>query len=240
MRIARLLTPRGPVSGQYDAGTVVTDNGSYEVGRDGDLLPPTDPGTIYCVGRNYADTLSQMDYERPDEPTFFIKPRSALVAHNAPIRYPSFTEELTYAGELAAVIDTRCRNLTPDTASRHVRGYTILNDVDALDQANLPARKAFDGSAPLGPWLETDLDPTDLHMHTDINGERRQEGHTGDMLFDVYEILAYLSKRFTFEPGDVVAFGSPPNPGLIEAGDEVAITYDEIGTLRNTITSTEA
>lgn len=235
MRIARLLTPRGPVRGRYDDGTIFTDDGSYEVGRDGHLLPPTDPMTIYCVGRNYADTLEQMEYERPAEPTFFIKPRTALVAHEMPIRYPSFTNELTYAGELAAVIDERCRNLSPKTAQEAVRGYTILNDVDALDQANLPARKAFDGSAPLGPWLETDIDPSDIGMYTDINGDRRQEGHTSEMLFDVYEILAFLSKRFTFEPGDVVAFGSPPNPGLIEPGDEIAITYEGIGTLRNSV-----
>lgn len=240
MRIARILTPGGPVRGRYDDGRIITDEGSYEIGRDGHLLPPTDPTTIYCVGRNYADTLDHMEYDRPAEPTFFMKPRTALVAHELPIRYPSFTNELTYAGELAAVIGERCRNLSPETARESVRGYTILNDVDAIDQANLPARKAFDGSAPLGPWLETNLDPMDLSMHTDINGERRQDGTTRDMLFAVDDILSYLSRRFTFEPGDVVAFGSPPNPGVIEPGDVVEITYEGIGTLRNKVISQKA
>jgi len=235
MRLARILTPDGPVAGQYEDGTLHAENGSYEVGVDGRLLPPCEPTALYCIGRNYAETLEQMEYERPEEPTFFIKPPTSLVGHGETVRYPEFTEEFTYAGELAAVIDKRCRNVDQENVPDVVRGYTSMNDLDALDQPNLPARKAFDGSAPLGPWLETDLDPTDLDMHTEINGERRQEANTELMLFDVYEIVSYLSKRFTLRAGDVVAFGSPANPGLVEPGDEIEITYEGIGTLRNTI-----
>ena len=235
MRLARLLTPDGPVSGRYEDGNVSTADGTYEVGRDGRLLAPCEPTALYCIGRNYAETLEQMAYDRPDEPTFFIKPKTALLAHDQPVSYPSFTEEFTYAGELAAVIDERCRNLAPEDVSDIVRGYTIMNDLDALDQPNLPARKAFDGSAPLGPWLETDLDPTNIEMQTEINGERRQEANTELMLFDPFELVSFLSKRFTFHPGDVVAFGSPANPGLIEPGDEIEISYEGFGTLRNTV-----
>ncbi len=236
MRLARILTPEGPVEGRYEDGTVLADDGVYEVGVDGRLLPPCDPSALYCIGRNYAETLEQMEYERSEEPTFFIKPPSSLVAHGQSVAYPEFTEEFTYAGELAAVIDVRSRNLGPEDVPEVVRGYTIMNDLDALDQPNLPARKAFDGSAPLGPWLETDLDPTNLDMHTVINGERRQDANTELMLFDPYELVSFLSKRFTFEPGDVVAFGSPANPGLLEPGDDVEITYEGVGSLRNTIT----
>ncbi|MFB6120221.1 MAG: fumarylacetoacetate hydrolase family protein [Halobacteriaceae archaeon] len=235
MRLARLLTPDGPVSGRYEDGTIHADDGTYEVGRDGRLLSPCEPTALYCVGRNYAETLDQMAYERPEEPDFFIKPPTALLAHGQSIPYPDFTEELTYAGELAAVVDERCRNVAPEDVADVVRGYTILDDVDALDQQGRTARKAFDGSAPLGPWIETDVDPTAIDMHTDINGERRQDANTELMLFDVREIVAYLSERFTLRPGDVIAFGSPANPGLVDPGDEIEITYEGVGTLRNTV-----
>ncbi|WP_128477711.1 fumarylacetoacetate hydrolase family protein [Halorussus pelagicus] len=235
MRLARLLTPEGPVSGQYEDGTIHADDGTYEVGRDGRLLPPADPTALYCVGRNYAETLDQMEYERPEEPDFFIKPPTSLLAHDQPIPYPEFTDELTYAGELAAIVGERCRNVAPEEVPEVVRGYTIMNDVDALDQQGRTARKAFDGSGPLGPWVETDVDPSDLDMWTDVAGERRQEANTELMLFEPYEIISYLSARFTLRPGDVIAFGSPANPGTVEPGDEVEITYEGVGTLRNEV-----
>jgi len=235
MRRARILTPDGPVAGRYDDGVVRAADGVYEVGIDGRLLPPCEPTALYCIGRNYTETLDQMEYDRPEEPSFFIKPPASLLAHNSTVPYPAFTEELTYAGELAAVIDERCRDVDPAEVPAVVRGYTIMNDVDALDQGTLPARKAFDGSAPLGPWLETDLDPSSIGMETEINGKRRQDAETEQMIFGPRELISFLSERFTFRPGDVVAFGSPANPGLIEPGDEIAITYEGIGTLENTV-----
>ncbi|WP_134670830.1 fumarylacetoacetate hydrolase family protein [Halorussus marinus] len=239
MRLARLLTPDGPVSGTYDDGVVRADDGTYEVGTDGRLLPPCEPSAVYCVGRNYAETLDQMEYERPEEPDFFVKPPASLVGHGRPIPYPEFTDELTYAGELAAVIGERCRAVAPESVPEVVRGYTVMNDVDALDQQGRTARKAFDASGPLGPWIETDIDPTDVDMRTDVGGERRQEANTELMLFDPYEIVSYLSRRFTFRPGDVVAFGSPANPGLVEPGETVEITYEGVGTLRNRVVAPE-
>ncbi len=239
MRLARLLTPDGPISGQYVDGTVHSEEGSFEVGVDGRLLAPCQPSALYCVGRNYAETIEQRDYDRPDEPYYFIKPPISVVGPGQPIRYPAFTEELTYAGELAAVIDERCRSIEPSDVADIVRGYTIMNDVDALDQDGLTARKAFDGSAPLGPWIETDVDPGSLDMHTDIAGERRQDARTELMLFEPEEIISYLSERFTLQPGDVIAFGSPANPGLIEPGDDIEITYESIGTLENTVVAPE-
>ena len=235
MRLARLLTPDGPVAGRYDDGAVVTDHGRYEVGRDGRLLPPCEPTALYCIGRNYAETLDQMAYERPEEPKFFIKPPASLLADGEPIPYPAWTDELTYAGELVAVIDERCRDLEPEDVPDVVRGYTICNDVDALDQKALTERKAFDGSAPLGPWIETDVDPTDVDIETTVSGETRQDANTELMLFGPHEIVSFLSKRLTFEPGDCVAFGSPANPGVIEPGDRVEITYDGVGTLCNDV-----
>ena len=120
-----------------------------------------------------------------------------------------------------------------------VRGYMIMNDLDSLDQAGRTARKAFDNSAPLGPWIETDIDSTSLDMTTDIDDERRQEANTSQMLFSPQEIIAHLSERYTFQPGDVVWFGRPVNPGFIEAGNEIEIWYEEIGTLSNTVVRSE-
>jgi 2-keto-4-pentenoate hydratase/2-oxohepta-3-ene-1,7-dioic acid hydratase in catechol pathway len=239
MRLARLLTSDGPVRGTYDDGVVRAEDGSYEVGAAGRLLPPCEPSALYCVGRNYAETLDQMEYERPEEPDFFVKPPASLVGDGRSIPYPEFTDELTYAGELAAVVDERCRNVAPEEVPEVVRGYTVLNDLDALDQQGRTARKAFDASGPLGPWIETDIDPTSVDMWTDVGGERRQEANTELMLFDPYEIVSYLSERFTFRPGDVVAFGSPANPGLVEPGEAVEITYEGVGTLRNRVVAPE-
>ncbi|MFB6069841.1 MAG: fumarylacetoacetate hydrolase family protein [Halanaeroarchaeum sp.] len=234
MRLARAWTDDGVVTGEYDDGTVVTDQDSYDVcGGSADLLAPAEPSAIYCVGRNYAATLDQMDYDVPEEPDFFIKPPTAVLPPETPIPYPDFTEKLTYAGELAAVVGELTGDVAPSEAPEVLRGYTVVNDVDALDQPGRTARKAFDGSAPLGPWIETDLDPRGLDMHTDVDGERRQAANTDQMLFDPFEVVSFLSERFTLHPGDVIAFGSPANPGLIEPGDTVEITYEGVGTLRN-------
>jgi 2-keto-4-pentenoate hydratase/2-oxohepta-3-ene-1,7-dioic acid hydratase in catechol pathway len=234
MRLARVETPDGPVTGEYRDGTVVADDGEYEAEVE-DLLAPCDPSALYCIGRNYAATIDSMGYDVPDEPSFFIKPPTSVVGPGDPVPYPTFSGEVTYAGELAAVIGERCHGVAPEDVPDVVRGYTVMNDVDALDQANLPARKAFDASGPLGPWIETEADPYDLDMHTDVSGERRQEANTERMIFDPYETVSYLSERFTFRPGDVVAFGSPDNPGLVEPGDDVVITYEGVGTLRNRV-----
>jgi 2-keto-4-pentenoate hydratase/2-oxohepta-3-ene-1,7-dioic acid hydratase in catechol pathway len=114
MRLARLQTPSGPVDGRYEDGVVVADDGEYVVGRDGRLTYPCSPSALYCVGRNFAETLDQMDYERPEQPAFFIKPPASLLGPDRDIRYPAWTDELTYAGELAAVVDRRCRDVDPD------------------------------------------------------------------------------------------------------------------------------
>ncbi|SFR61195.1 2-keto-4-pentenoate hydratase/2-oxohepta-3-ene-1,7-dioic acid hydratase (catechol pathway) [Halogeometricum rufum] len=239
MRLARIRTDDGVLTGEYDDGTVETDDGAYVVGGDAELLAPCEPSACYCVGRNFAETIEQMEYETPDQPDWFIKPPVSVVAPGTDVEYPSWTEELTYAGELAAVIDEECTDLAEDEVDDAVRGYTIMNDLDALDQPGRTARKAFDGSGPLGPWIETDLDPDAVDMTTHVGGELRQEANTELMLFSPREVVSFLSERYTFKPGDVVSFGSPANPGLVEPGDEVEIRYEGVGTLRNTVVKGE-
>ena len=236
MKRARIRTEDGVRNGEYEDGTVTTRDGRYEVGEDAELLAPCRPGTFYCVGRNFVETIDRMDYDRPEEPDWFLKPGVALHHPGDPIVHPTWTDELTYAGELAAVVDETCTDLDGEDEVREVlRGWTVLNDLDALDQPGRTARKAFDGSAPLGPVVETDLDPRDVAMETYVGGEKRQDASTDLMIFDPYETVAFLSERYTFRPGDVVSFGSPANPGLLEPGDDVEIHYEGIGTLRNPV-----
>jgi 2-keto-4-pentenoate hydratase/2-oxohepta-3-ene-1,7-dioic acid hydratase in catechol pathway len=234
MKLARIQTADGVVTGESSGG-VVSANGEQYAVEEVELLAPCEPSALYCVGRNFAATLDQMDYDRPERPDFFIKPPVSVHPPEHEIPYPTFTTELTYAGELAAVIDHSCTGLAPAEVPSVVHGYTILNDLDALDQDGRTARKAFDSSAPLGPWIETDADPETMEMATRINGELRQEANTERMLFSPREVISFLSERFTFKPGDVISFGSPANPGLLEPGDDIEITYEGIGTLRNTV-----
>jgi len=233
MKHARIQTEAGVLEGEYDDGTVHTEEGTYAP-EDYELLPPCEPSVLYCIGKNYDETIDQMGYETPDEPTFFIKPPVSLHPPERPIPYPDFTSELTYAGELAAVIGTECKQIDENEVDDVVRGYTILNDLDCLDQESLAARKAFDASGPLGPVV-ADVEPVGIEMTTHINGERRQKDNTESMLVKPREIVSFLSDRVTLKPGDVVSFGSPANPGLLERGDEIEIYYEGIGTLRNTV-----
>ena len=243
MRLARVRTADGAVErGRYEDGVVTLDDGTaVERTTDGDavLLPPCDPSAVYCVGRNYAATLDQMDYDRPDEPDWFIKPPVAVHPASAPVTSPAWTDELTYAGELAAVIGEPTRAIAPGDVDEAVEGYTVMNDLDALDQPGRTARKAFDGSAPLGPAVATDVDPRDVAMETRVGGELRQEARTSQMLFGIDEVVSYLSHHVTLHPGDVVAFGSPANPGLVEPGETVEITYEGVGTLRNEVVAAD-
>ncbi|POG55665.1 fumarylacetoacetate hydrolase family protein [Haloferax marisrubri] len=239
MRLARIRTDDGVVSGRYDDGVVTADGEEYEVGVDAELLAPCEPTALYCVGRNYAATVDQMDYDIPDQPDWFIKPPVSVLDPGADIEYPDWTDELTYAGELAAVIDRECSDVAEADVSDVVRGYTILNDLDALDQPGRTARKAFDGSGPLGPWIETDVEPSNIDMTTHVGGELRQEANTERMLFSPAEVVSFLSERYTFQPGDVISFGSPANPGLVEPGDDVEIWYEGVGTLTNRVVDGE-
>ncbi|WP_058826033.1 fumarylacetoacetate hydrolase family protein [Haloferax sp. Q22] len=235
MRLARIRTDDGVVSGRYDDGIVVADGEEYEIGVDAELLAPCEPTALYCVGRNYAATVDQMNYDIPDQPDWFIKPPVSVLDPGADIEYPDWTDELTYAGELAAVIDRECSDVAEEDVSDVVRGYTILNDLDALDQPGRTARKAFDGSGPLGPWIETNVEPANIDMTTHVGGELRQEANTELMLFSPAEVVSFLSERYTFQPGDVISFGSPANPGLVEPGDDVEIWYEGVGTLTNRV-----
>lgn len=243
MRLVRITTPDGIETGEYQDGFVMTAAGnSYEVSADVELEVPCKPSALYCLGRNYQSTVEGegSSNERPDVPSFYLKSPTSVLAHDETICYPDFATELACAGELAAVIGEQCRDIAVETVPDVIRGYTIMNDLGAIDQPNVAARKVFDGSAPLGPWIETALDPRELETRTTINGEVVQSGSTDAMLFDPFEAVAFLSKRVTLFSGDVIAFGGPGSPSTVEPGDVIEITYDSLGTLRTTVGSSSS
>ncbi|WP_433632624.1 fumarylacetoacetate hydrolase family protein [Halomicrococcus sp. NG-SE-24] len=246
MPVARIDTGSEVLTGEFDNGTVTVAQETYTLGEEATLLPPCQPQTVYCLGRNYPSYLEENaeviqsnlshDAEFPDEVHFFLKGGTSVVGPGEPIPYPTFSDSLGYAGELAAVIDQECKHVNATDVSDVVRGYTILNDLDAKDQTGITKMKVFDASAPLGPVI-ADVDPLSLEMRTTINGEVRQESRTSEMHRGPSQAIAELSHRVTLQPGDVIAFGSPANPGFLDPGDTVEVWYEGIGTLRNTVVS---
>ena len=205
---------------------------------DVSLLPPCEPRSIVCVGKNYAKHIREMGGDAsdlPKEPGLFLKALNTLAGPGDPIPHPSWTNDLHYEGELAVVIARTMKNVPAEDALDHVLGYTCAVDVTARDKQRSDLQwargKSADGFCPVGPWLETDLDPTDVTVQTYVNGELRQDGHTGDLIFPVADVLAYISTFLTLQPGDLVLTGTPDGVGTLHVGDEVEVRIAGIGSL---------
>jgi 2-keto-4-pentenoate hydratase/2-oxohepta-3-ene-1,7-dioic acid hydratase in catechol pathway len=204
------------------------------------LLAPVLPSKVVAVGRNYADHAREMGGEPSAEPVLFLKPSTAVVGHGDQIAYPvKLTQRVDYEGELAVIIGRLCREVPAAQAAEVIFGYTCANDVTARD---LQARdgqwtraKGFDTFCPLGPWIETDADPADLQLTTEVNGELRQQARTSQLLYDVPALVEYVSTVMTLLPGDVLLTGTPAGVGPLEDGDEVSVTIENVGSLRNTV-----
>ena len=208
------------------------------------LLAPCEPRVIACVGKNYAKHVAEMGGSidaLPKEPGIFLKGLNALAGPGDDVPYPAWTRELHYEGELAVVVARTMRDVAAEDALSYVLGYTMALDVTARDAQRSDLQwaraKSADGFCPVGPWLETDLDPADLSVRTFVNGELRQDGHTSDLIFSVPEVLAYISSFITLQPGDLVLTGTPDGVGPLHPGDQVEVTIDAIGTLRNQVAS---
>jgi len=206
------------------------------------LLAPVLPSKVVAIGKNYADHAREMGGEPPDDPVIFLKPSTAVVGQRDPIVYPTeLSERVDFEGELAVVIGRLCRHVPPERVGEVIFGYTCANDVTARD---LQARdgqwaraKGFDTFCPLGPWIETDIDPADLELTTIVNGEIRQNSRTSLLLHDVTALVAYVTAVMTLLPGDVLLTGTPAGVGPLKDGDEVSVTIESIGTLTNGVTS---
>jgi 2-keto-4-pentenoate hydratase/2-oxohepta-3-ene-1,7-dioic acid hydratase in catechol pathway len=204
------------------------------------LLAPVIPRSkVVCVGRNYADHAAELGNDVPAEPMIFFKPNTSVIGPRDGIVYPEQTNNLHFEGELAIVIGRICRDLPRERAEEVIFGYTIANDVTARDLQKSDGQwaraKGYDTFCPLGPWIQTDLDVSDVRVSTQLNGEPKQDGRTSQFIFDIPEVLAYITSFTTLLPGDVVLTGTPAGVGPMLPGDEVAISVEGIGTLTNKV-----
>jgi 2-keto-4-pentenoate hydratase/2-oxohepta-3-ene-1,7-dioic acid hydratase in catechol pathway len=204
------------------------------------LLPPCEPTKIVCGGLNYKGHALETNQPIPDVSVCFLKPPSSLIGHEEPIIYPRETERLEFELELAVVIKKTMHYTPPEDVYDHILGYTCGNDVTARDitraaKHNLVVSKAFDTFCPVGPWIETDLDPGAIDMVLKVNGQVRQKENTRDMIFPVPIMLSYFSHIMTLHPGDLILTGTPAGIGRMEIGETCEITIEGIGTLRNPI-----
>jgi 2-keto-4-pentenoate hydratase/2-oxohepta-3-ene-1,7-dioic acid hydratase in catechol pathway len=204
------------------------------------LLSPILPSKVVAIGKNYVDHVREMGGDTaPETPLIFLKPSTSVIGDGDAIRLPPSSSEVHYEGELAAIIGRPARNVAPEEALSYVLGYAAANDVTARDQQRADGQftrsKGYDSFCPLGPWLETDLDPSDVRLTTRVNGTVVQDGRTSQMVHDLPAQLAFMSGVMTLLPGDVILTGTPSGVGPIQDGDSVSVEIEGIGTLTNPV-----
>ena len=248
MRIARLAPAgqdRPPFYARLEgASAVVYDRAPWLGGaptgetaalREEDLVCPVEPTKIVCVRRNYAAHARELGNEVPAEPILFLKPPSALLGPRGAIVLPPDSQRVEHEAELGVVIGRRCKGVRPEEALDHVLGYTCLGDITARDlqrkDVQFTRGKGFDTFCPVGPWIETGLDPARLRVRAEVNGQARQDGPTSSMIWGVPALLAFISRVMTLEPGDLIATGTPEGVGPLLPGDVLSISVagDEEG-----------
>lgn len=201
------------------------------------FAPPSNPSKIVCVGLNYKDHAEELNMEIPYEPKIFLKPSSSIIPCNANIRYPEMSNEVDYEAELAIVISKAGKNIEMEEAHEYIGGYTILNDVTARDlqreDEQWTRAKSFDTFCPIGPFIETEMNPMNQDISLSINGEIKQASNTKNMIFSTEELVEFISNIMTLNPGDIIATGTPAGVGSMEVGDMVEINIEDIGTLKN-------
>lgn len=253
MRIARFTPPKevsasplfGVVSG--DEVEILAGDPLYSgITKTGEkvslsavkLLAPVIPRSkVVCVGKNYADHAKEMDSAVPEQPVIFIKPNTSVIGPDDAIVWPAMSQRVDHEAELAIVIGKICKDVPKERVKDVIFGYTIGNDVTARDLQKVDGQwsraKGFDTFCPLGPWIETEIDPSDLAISAEVDGQVRQSDRTSSMIFDIPTIINFISQVYTLLPGDVILTGTPAGVGLIPVGSTVSITVEGIGTLSN-------
>jgi 2-keto-4-pentenoate hydratase/2-oxohepta-3-ene-1,7-dioic acid hydratase in catechol pathway len=201
------------------------------------LLAPVLPSKVVCVGKNYAAHAAEFGMEVPEEPLLFLKPSTAVTGPNDPIPLLPISRRVDYEGELAVVIGRIARGVRAEDAFKYILVYTCANDVTLRDLQKTDDQwtraKGFDGSCPIGPWIETDLDPNDAVVRTRVNGEIRQQATTADLVFGVATLLEHVTSFMTMLPGDTLLTGTPEGVGALADGDVVEVEVEGVGVLRN-------
>jgi len=204
------------------------------------LLAPILPTKVIGIGKNYADHAAEMGGEAPATPVMFLKPSTAVIGPGDAIRLPPDAKRVDHEAELAVVIGGVVRDIPRDRALATVLGYTCANDVTARDQQQADGQwtrgKGHDSFCPLGPWIETELDPTDVAVRGELDGVVKQDSSTAHLIHDVSTLISYVSHVMTLLPGDVILTGTPAGVGPMSPGSTVSVTIEGIGTLTNPVT----
>jgi 2-keto-4-pentenoate hydratase/2-oxohepta-3-ene-1,7-dioic acid hydratase in catechol pathway len=221
------------------ASETLTLTESFEL-ENVQLLPPVTPSKIVCVGRNYAEHAAELGNEVPKEPLLFLKAPSSLIIHNESIITPPQSNQVEHEGELAVVIGRRCKNLNEnENPFDYVFGYTCLNDVTARDlqrrDVQFTRAKSFDTFCPIGAFIETEADVSDIRVTTKVNGIIKQDGRTSQMVFPVEFLLRYISNQMTLHAGDIIATGTPSGVSQLKSGDICEVEIEGVGILRNPV-----
>jgi 2-keto-4-pentenoate hydratase/2-oxohepta-3-ene-1,7-dioic acid hydratase in catechol pathway len=238
----------GPAGAEFDALTVaaIAEHPFGPISFTGDrwalpdvrLVAPILPSKVVAVGKNYADHAKEMGGEAPASPVIFLKPSTTVIGHGDTIRLPA-SDRVDHEAELAVVIGKPARDVSREDAMSYVLGYTCANDVTARDQQKADVQftrgKSHDSFCPIGPWIETVLDPSDLRVTASVNGQIKQDGRTKDMIHDVATLISFMSNVMTLLPGDVILTGTPAGVGPINPGDTVTIEIGGIGALSNKV-----
>jgi 2-keto-4-pentenoate hydratase/2-oxohepta-3-ene-1,7-dioic acid hydratase in catechol pathway len=249
MRIALLRAPSGVTAARFarldgSQAYALSDapwQGGRETGEawtwsERDLACPVRPSKIVCIGRNYAAHARELGHDVPSEPLLFLKPPSALVGPGDIVRLPPESVRVEHEAELAVVLGRRAKNVSIAEAFSHVLGYSCACDVTARDlqrkDVQFTRSKGFDTFCPIGPWIETELDPKAAQIRCRVDGQTRQDGPTAHMIFDVPTVIAYVSRMMTLEPGDVILTGTPEGVGPLVSGNELEVEITGVGVLR--------
>ncbi|MGL6298222.1 MAG: fumarylacetoacetate hydrolase family protein [Methanobacteriaceae archaeon] len=201
------------------------------------LTSPSSPSKIVCIGLNYTDHAKELNMKITDEPKLFIKPSTSIIGHEDDIEYPEMSDRVDYEGELAVVIGKKCKDVPAEGAKEFIGGYTCLNDITARDLQEIDVQwtraKSFDTFCPIGPFIERELDPKNQNIVLSVNGEIKQNSNTKNMIFNVFELIEFVSSIMTLNKGDIIATGTPYGVGELKVGDCVEVSIEDIGTLRN-------
>lgn len=226
-----------PISGSiYEEFTIATEGTPISEVK---LLAPVRPRKLICVGLNYALHAKESNAQVPEEPMIFMCSPAAVIADQEAIILDNQNDRIDFEAELAIIVKKEAKDCKAEQANEYILGYTCANDVSNRDlqrkDGQFTRAKSFDTYKPLGPWIETELDPNNLSISLWQNGELKQSSNTSDMIFPVEQIFAYLSGIMTLEPGDVIITGTPSGVSPMKSGDVIEIEIEQIGRLRNTV-----
>jgi 2-keto-4-pentenoate hydratase/2-oxohepta-3-ene-1,7-dioic acid hydratase in catechol pathway len=203
------------------------------------LFAPVQPSKILCIGRNYVEHAKEHNVEVPKVPLIFMKPPSSIINPGETIILPPQSQQVEHEAELVVVIGKRGRQVTPEQAQAYIYGYTVGNDVTARDLQKTDGQwtraKGFDTFCPFGPWVDTDFDPADAVITCKVSGRPRQMASTRDMVFNVGQLIAFITSVMTLEPGDLIFTGTPAGVGPLKPGDTVDVEIEGLGKLSNPV-----